>query len=689
LHPRAGGYYSGEFRVRREDGQRRWIAAAARVFFDSERRPTRFIGATRDITGRRAAELAAQFQRDLAHLIAQQAPDAIWVADDTGHICFVNSEALRMFGYSAEEWSRAHPHDLVHHHYPDLRPFPVSECGINMKQRSGQTLRDHEDVFFHKNGARIPISITMAPLDMGSGRTGSVCTVRDISQKRRAEQALRDNEERQRRLVEADVVGIIIGDDEIVHDANDYFLELLHYSREELRAGEIRWSRITPFEHSRASLGALRSLRKVGTCPAFEKEYLRKDGTRVPVLVGAVVTSSDPFRLLGFVVDLTERKNLEDQMRQAQKMESIGMLAGGVAHDFNNLVTVILGYSAQMADAISAGDPFFDSVKGIYSAASKAADLTSKLLAFSRKAPGIPRILDLNDMIRETEKILRRLIGENISVVVSLNATPSYIKADPGHIDQVIMNLALNARDAMPRSGRLYLETARTAVEDDFASSCLSVPTGQYVTFSVSDTGSGMSPEVMSRIFEPFFTTKEQGRGTGLGLSTVYGIVRQAGGAINVHSAPGMGSTFRVLFPAQTAAPEVEPPDEAVYALGGNETILLVEDEEDLRSYVRTILEGRGYSVLDAANAGEALRIASRSSREIDLLLADTVLPGMSGQEIADELRVERPELPVIQMSGYAEVVARKGHTSFHFLQKPFTAKELLREIRAALKVTA
>jgi len=645
LHPRAGGYYSDEFRLRTEGSELRWVSVAGRVFFDSDGRPQRFIGATKDTTERRAAESAAQYQRDLAHSIAQQALDAIWVADETGRICFVNSEAMRMFGYSIEEWVRAHPHDLVHHQYPDLRPFPVSECEINRKQQSGQTLRDHEDVFFHKNGAQVPISITMAPLDMGGGRIGSVCTVRDISQKRKAEQALRENEERLRRLVEADVVGIIIADDETVHDANDYFLELLQYSREELRAGQIRWSRITPFEHSRAILGALRSLRKAGTCPAFEKEYLRKDGTRVPVLVGGVVTSSDPFRVLGFVVDLTERRNLEDQMRQAQKMESIGLLAGGVAHDFNNLVTVILGYSAQMVDAVSAGDPLFDSVKGIYSAASKAADLTGKLLAFGHKAPGIPRILDLNEVIREMEKILRRLIGENISVVVSLNATPSYIKADPGHIDQVIMNLALNARDAMTGGGRLYLESARTVVEDDFASSCLSVPKGQYVTFSVSDTGSGMSPDVMSRIFEPFFTTKEPGMGTGLGLSTVYGIVRQAGGSVNVHSAPGMGSTFRVLFPAQAAAPDVEPPNQAACSLIGTETVLLVEDEDDLRTYVRTILEGRGYSVLDAESGEDAIALAGCGRFEIDLLLTDTVLPGMSGQEIADELRLTRPEL--------------------------------------------
>jgi PAS domain S-box-containing protein len=690
LHPSAGGYCADEFRIDGEDGQYRWINAAGRVSFDSEGRPIRFIGGARDITVRKAAELAAQFERGLAHSIAQQALDAIWVADETGHVRFVNSEAVRMFGYSAEEWERAHPHDLVHHHYPDLRPFPVSECGINNKQQSGQTLRDHEDVFFHKNGAQIPISITMAPLDMGDGRIGSVCTVRDISQKLRTEQALRDSEERLRRLVEADVVGIVIGDEEIIHDANDYFLELLQYSREELRAGAIRWSRITPFEHSRASLGALRTLRKAGACPAFEKEYFRKDGTRVPVLVGGVVTSSSgPFRLLGFVVDLTERKNLEDQIRQAQKMESIGMLAGSVAHDFNNLVTVILGYSAQMAEVMSPGDPFFDPLKGIYSAASKAPDLTGKLLAFSRRAPGIPRVLDLNEVIRETEKILRRLIGEKISVVVSLDAAPSYIRADPGHIDQVIMNLALNARDAMPKGGRLYLETTRTAVEDDFASSCLSVPHGQYVTFSVSDTGSGMAPDVMSRIFEPFFTTKEPGRGTGLGLSTVYGIVRQAGGAINVHSAPGMGSTFRVLLPAQISGPEAEPPEHGEYSLGGSETVLLVEDEDDLRTYVRTILEGRGYSVRDAATGEDALQLARRCRLEIDLLLTDTVLPGMSGQEIADELRSTRPELPVIQMSGYAEVVARRGQTDSHFLQKPFTAKELLREIRAALKVTA
>jgi len=670
MRAQTGGVYNEVYRSI-GGGREHWVSASGRVFFDSDGVPSRFLGTTRDITQGKQAEEAAQFQMYLTHCITQQSADAICVTDNNGQIHFMNSETERLFGFSSEDWKNGSAHDLVHHHYEDGRPYPASECSIARYIAQGKTLRDHEDLYFHKNGTPIPVSISVTPLRMGDAPIGMVLTVRDISGRKRAERVLRESEQRLRRLIEADVVGIAIGDADTIQYANDYFLNLIQYSRIDLSSGTVAWP------------GALREalprFRGAGACPAFETEYPRRDGTRAPVLLGGVTTLQDPFQIMIFAVDLTERRNLESQIRQSQKMESIGMLAGSVAHDFNHLITIILGYATQASQAITSAHPLHDPLRGISIAAGRALELTSKLLTFGRRAPGMPEPIVLNDLVRSTNRILEILIGENISTALALNADPSFILADVGHIDQVIMNLALNARDSMPRGGRMYIETSRMTVDDDFAATCLSVPRGDYVMLSVSDTGCGMPPDVQARVFEPFFTTKENG--SGLGLSTVYGIVKQAGGTITVHSSPGVGSTFRVLFPS-VEAPETGRTAEPRI---GTETILLVEDEDAVRKYVLALLSRHGYTVLDAANGRDAIELARRYRSPIHLLLTDTVLPGMGGAETAHEIESLRPGIPVVRMSGYAE------HTkaSEFFIQKPFAPEALLGGIRAALDATA
>ena len=379
-----------------------------------------------------------------------------------------------------------------------------------------------------------------------------------------------------------------------------------------------------------------------------------------------------------------QRANLEEQLRQSQRLETVGHLAGGVAHDFNNLLTIVLGHSQLMLGKMDAKHPFQNPIQAISKAALKGAALTRQLLTFSRQYEDKPKVISLNAVVREIEEMLRRLIGEHINVTVSLSPESCLILADKGQIEQVILNLALNSRDAMVKGGNLFIETSRNSITDDFAALCLSVPRGEYITLSVADTGCGMTKEVKERIFEPFFTTKAPGKGTGLGLSTVYGIVKQSGGSINVHSSVGMGTSFRVFFPAVEGAPDPEPLVTGDIPLEGTETILLVEDEADVRKLVSEILEQYGYRVLDAPRGKDAIELARYYGGRIDLLLTDMVLPEMNGLEIIREVRAILPEIKVLRMSGYSDLIGRQIDTT-PFIQKPFTADKLLKQLRLIL----
>ncbi len=394
--------------------------------------------------------------------------------------------------------------------------------------------------------------------------------------------------------------------------------------------------------------------------------------------------------------DITERQQaeaarlkLEAQLLQSQKMESIGRLAGGVAHDFNNLLTVIMGYSSLLYDQIPPEDPLLQNLEQIRSAGKRAEALTRQLLAFSRKQILAPTHLDLNSLVSNLRKMLERLIGEDITLVTTLQPELWPITADPGQIEQVIMNLVVNARDAMPTGGQLTIETRNIQLAENLAQFQLDAPGGPYVMLVVTDTGHGMDQLTQVHLFEPFFTTKEPGKGTGLGLATVYGIVKQSGGDISVYSQPGQGATFKILLPVNQAVPakQVVPPVQPL-ARGGSETILLVEDDEMVNMLVQRALQNQGYTLLNARRGQEALTVAARHQGAIDLLLTDVVMPHMSGRELAERLKAQYPHLKVLFMSGYTDdTVVRHGllAAEIEFLLKPFSPNLLASKVREVL----
>jgi PAS domain S-box-containing protein len=405
--------------------------------------------------------------------------------------------------------------------------------------------------------------------------------------------------------------------------------------------------------------------------------------------VTAQLKDGRPVEILGIGRDVTERVQLEQQLRQAQKMEAVGRLAGGIAHDFNNILTAITGYADLLLEDLAAGDPRRQDAAEIRKAADRAAGLTRQLLAFSRQQVLQPRALDLNVLVAELEKMLARLLGEDVSLVARLDPALGRVRADPGQLEQVIMNLAVNARDAMPGGGQLTIETANVDLDEAFAREHYPARPGPHVLLAVTDTGIGMSAEVQAHLFEPFFTTKEKGKGTGLGLATVYGIVKQSGGFIWVYSEVGRGSTFKIYLPRvdEPAEPLAQAATAAAVP-GGRETILLAEDEPPVRAVARQVLERQGYTVLEAPSAEAALDLAERYSGTIHLLLTDVVMPGMSGRDLAVRLAALRPGTRVVYMSGYADnAIIRHGmlEPDVAYVQKPFTPDAIARKVREVL----
>jgi PAS domain S-box-containing protein len=502
-------------------------------------------------------------------------------------------------------------------------------------------------------------------------------------------------EARFRELLEAAPDAILeIDHDDLIVLVNAATEKLFGYTREELLGQPV--TKLIP-ERCREVYARLR-----GAClgdPASrvmgpeELSARRKNFSELFIEMNLSPVRTEQGNLITCIIrDITERKHLEEQLRQSQKMEAIGRLAGGVAHDFNNLLTIIGGYSQMLLDGLKAKDPARRDLEAIVEAANRASALTRQLLAFSRRSIVQPKILDLNRLIAKMHKMLRPVIGEDIELKLVLKKNLRRVKADPGQLEQVLMNLAVNARDAMPRGGQLVIETAEVDSREGDARPEADLAPGCYVLLAVRDSGHGMDAETRSHIFEPFFTTKARGKGTGLGLSTVYGIVKQSGGEITIESEVGQGAAFRIYLPAfEAPAKETELISPSRPPADGAETILLVEDEAGLRKLAREMLLKQGYRVVQASGGPEALRMWGQNPEGIDLLLTDVVMPQMSGRELADQLKAARPDLKVLYMSGYThDVIARHGvlDSETAFLQKPFTHDALGRKVRALLDET-
>ena len=469
-------------------------------------------------------------------------------------------------------------------------------------------------------------------------------------------------------------------------DVNESFLRVTGYRREEV-VGRTSldlnfWER--PEDRARF----IEMLRKNGSVREMEIVFRGKSGEpRAGLDSAEMIEVAGQDCIIAIVKDVTERKILENQLHQSQKMEAVGRLSAGVAHDFNNLLGVIIGYSEELEERLGTDNYLRKHAEQIKKAGQRAAALTRQLLAFSRQQVLEPKILSLNDIIVDLRKMLPRLLGADIRIETTLEPTLAHVKADPGQIEQVIINLAVNARDAMPEGGKLTIETRSVALEGEPASKHPAMPPGRYAVITVSDTGTGMDAQVQAHIFEPFFTTKEQGKGTGLGLATVYGVVKQSGGYIWVESTTGVGTTFTIYLPRADDGLQPNRSDAGMSALKrGSETILVVEDEDDLRTLTCTLLEHGGYTVLEANCGSRAEEIARQHRGVIHLLLTDVVMPGMNGRAVAKRLLELRPELLVLYTSGYAEFThGRSPDAADNFLPKPFTRESLLRKLDEVL----
>ncbi len=645
--------------------------------------------------------------------ILRAALDCIVCADREGYITEFNPAAERTFGYAREEALGRPLTDLIP---PALRKPHIEGFRRYLETGVGPVLgRRVELTALHRSGRQFPVELAVVPTHLGA-TTFFTAYIRDLTEQRVAAKALEQSEARFKHLSDSGLLGIIVTDaDGVIHDCNDAFLSLMGYSRADVQAGKVNWKEFTPPEWRATDAHAIQRVAERGVAEPWEKEYIRRDGTRMPVLVG--VSQLDAQRSIAFVLDLTAQRLAEDarkrallvaqaesvgraraehalertaeQLRHSQKLEAIGLLAGGIAHDFNNLLSVVLGYAELGLESISQGDPLRDDIEQIRDAAGRARDLTRQLLAFGRRQVLEPRLLSLNDVLQHTARMLRRLIGEDIELALLCQDGLGPTLVDPSQIEQVILNLVVNARDAMPRGGKLTIETCDVELDGDYAAGHLGVTPGHYVVLSVSDTGVGMDTSTRDRVFEPFFTTKPTGRGTGLGLSTAYGIVRQSGGTIWLYSEPGKGSVFKVYLPradgsARPLMSSVPPPT----THRGTETVLLVEDDEQVRGLAAAVLRRHGYQVLQAPSGGDAIVICEQHLGPIALLLTDVVMPHMSGRELWERLQVLRPSMKVLFMSGYTDdAVVRHGvlESELAFVQKPLVPHSLLARVRQVL----
>lgn len=642
-----------------------------------------------DISARKHAEAALRDSEERYRIVAETAQDAIITIDESDTMILVNNAAERIFGYTREEMlgkpvTMLMPERLRERHVAAVRKHvETGERSIPWVAVGLPGL--------HKSGREIFLEISYGEF-IKEGRYYFIGIIRDVTLRKETEESLRESERKYRELFEEskDVVYISTPEGKFL-DINPAGVELFGYSsKEEVLSADLgRDIYVNPQEREAFK----QIINRDGFVKDFEVLMQRKDGERLNILITGTAVHNEKGEVIvyrGFMRDVTNQRKLEQQLLQSQKMEATGKLAGGIAHDFNNILTAIISYGSLLQMALPRDNPARSHVEQILTLADRAANLTQSLLAFSRKQIMNPKPVDMNEIIRRVQKLLSRLIGEDITLETLLTEENVKVMADSGQIEQVLMNLATNARDAMPEGGALILRTDVITMDKEFIRRYGYGTPGTYVRISVSDTGSGMDEATMKRIFDPFFTTKEVGKGTGLGLSIVYGIIKQHNGYINVYSEPGKGTTFRIYLPLYRVRGEaVEEVPTELAAPRGTETVLLAEDEEPVRTTTGTVLRQFGYTVIEAVDGEDALRKFREHRDEIDLLLLDVIMPKKNGKEVYNEIKSIRPDIRVLFSSGYtSDIMHRKGilEEGLPFISKPYTPGALLVKIREVLK---
>jgi len=610
--------------------------------------------------------------------------DGMAIVDAQGTYVYVNSEYARMCGQGKAEKMLGQSWRAVTTRSNRERVEDTIREGLAKRGKwfGELTLKDED-------GNELPVEMAVTAMSDG----GVVCVSRDLTERVRAQKAQEEAESKYQMIVEKVAAISYIAELGVKgrwRYVSPQIESILGFSQEEWLADSTNWVKhvhpddLPAVEEAEAACQQGR---------AFQAEYrvARKDGRIVWMSDSAVVLrGSDGMPLMeGIIVDITERKQLEGQLQQSRRMEAVGRLAGGIAHDFNNLLTIIKGYTELATQRQEVPSTVRTDIEHIEDASERAAGLVRQLLAFSRKQVLQPKNLDLNASVLGLEKLLKRLMGEDIEMKTIVAAGLGTMKADPAQVEQVLMNLVVNARDAMPTGGRIIVETSNVDLERTYASEHVTVKPGRYVMLAVSDTGTGMSAETAAHIFEPFFTTKGGTKGTGLGLATVYGIVKQSGGYIWVYSEPGKGATFKVYFPRVDGPAQSDSMVKTeTQAKGGSETVLLVEDDDTVRQLAEVILTGQGYRVIGADSPKKAEEIAAKSGPEIDLVLTDVIMPSMSGRELVKKLLAQNAKMRVLYMSGYTDNVIAQGGVlveGLAFLQKPFTTRALAQKVREVL----
>lgn len=631
-----------------------------------------------------------QSEIELLFEIIHNTSEGLFVLDNQANYVLINPASERIMGYSSEEWIGKRAGNAVN---PQDRQMAEEYL---IKAINGEKVSFEAQVMgADKSYRRLNIGLSSLKL---KDKTYILGFVVDNTERKIAEENLRQQSSFREAVIKRASEGICV-----CHNIpeypfvrftlwNDRMTKITGYTIEEINALGWYQTLYTDPEIRDKAIARMSAMREGDDILAEEWTITSKDGQKRTVEISTTIleTEADTTRVMALMRDITDTKTLEEQLFQSQKMEALGRLAGGVAHDFNNQLTVILGAASLLAETFSPNDPRSADIKMMINAAEKSAALTNQLLAFSRRQIIDPKVLRINDIVNGLKKMLGRLIGEDIDLVTIADAQSDYVKVDPSQIEQVIINLAVNARDAMPNGGTLVIETSEVILDDEYEKNHLMTKPGSYVMLAVSDTGQGMDKETQSHIFEPFFTTKASGKGTGLGLATVYGVVKQYGGNINVYSEPGAGATFKIYLPKldRDGVEFVEKESIAVQNLTGNETILVVEDDELVRQTIINIIANQGYRVLDTGSPKDAIEISDKHKNKIDLLITDVIMSGMTGWELSKDIAKIITDIKVIFISGYTDnVIAHHGvlDAGIQFLQKPFNSISLLKKIREVL----